>query len=74
MLVITANNSIFTSKLLISKSDSEDRVSTDPDAVLGRDDDPLWVGGALGRTRIQLFLKGLFEEFVGGGFQQLDQV
>lgn len=60
--------------MIIAAHDDEAKGHTDPEAVLGRVDGHLRVGVALDRTGGQVFLKYLFEEFVGRGFHQLDQV
>lgn len=58
--------------LALSKAEAKDR--TDPDGVGGRGDDHPGVGAALDRRRGQLIVKRLFEEFIGGGLHQLNQI
>lgn len=56
------------------QSSAEAKGCTDPEAAAGRGDDHLGVGNALDRTGGQIIVKHLFEEFVGGGLHQLNQI
>ena len=47
---------------------------TDPEAVAGRGDDHPGVDAALESTGGQHIFKRLFEEFIGGGLDQLNQI
>lgn len=55
-------------------SNAEAKGCSDPQAVVGRGDDHPGVDAALDRTGRQHILKRLFEEFIGGGLHQLNQI
>lgn len=61
-------------KIVSALSKAEAKDCTDPDGVGGRGDDHPGVGAGLDRTGGQLIVKRLFEEFIGGGLHQLNQI
>lgn len=72
MWVIIYNDAIIIFKLVLANAEAKG--STDPETVGGRGDDHPGVGAAFVRAGGQLVLKRLFEEFIGGGLHQLNQI
>lgn len=60
--------------MISALSNVEAKACADPEAVGGRGDGHPFVGAALDCTGGQLLLKRLFEEFIGGGLHQQNQI